>query len=108
MSVDPADADRCIALLEAIAEDRSLLAGLPRERRVALLVAAGKVSRPTRDEHRRLAKTFRRLDRARAEANDRDARAATEIRSARRAEVFTPPPRVLGEGPLRERRARRS
>lgn len=94
---------RCIALLESFAEDRSRLALLGRTERNRLLVAAGRVSRPERDEQRRLARAFRKRERALVFALDKAARATTEIRAARRAEVFVPPPRVIGEeGPPRE------
>jgi NAD(P)-dependent dehydrogenase (short-subunit alcohol dehydrogenase family) len=91
----PEDIARAIALLEALAVDRELLAGLPAEERRALLVAAGRISRPSRDEQRRMRKALRRRDRAKAEAHDRDLRATTEIRTARHAEVFVPPPRLV-------------
>ena len=42
------------ALLEEIVEDRGLLAGLPEPVRRRFLVAAGRVSRPTKDEMRKL------------------------------------------------------
>lgn len=94
----PDELDRAIALLSAIAEDRSLLAGVPEETRRALMMAAGRVSRPDRDELRRMSKAMRRIERADAEAHDREIVADTEIRSARRAAVFVPPTRVLGAG----------
>jgi NAD(P)-dependent dehydrogenase (short-subunit alcohol dehydrogenase family) len=94
----PDELERAIALLSAIADDRSLLAGVPEETRRALVIAAGRVSRPERDEVRRMSKAMRRLERARAEVRDRELVADSEIRSSRRADVFVPPPRMLGEG----------
>ncbi len=93
--LSPEDVARAIALLEAIAQDRALLATIPEHDRRALLMAAGRVSRPDRDEQRRLVKALRRVDRAQAEARDRELVATTEIRSARRAEVFVAPPQLV-------------
>jgi NAD(P)-dependent dehydrogenase (short-subunit alcohol dehydrogenase family) len=95
----PDEISRAVALLEAIADDRALLAAMPDEQRRVLLIAAGRISRPTRDEHRRLNKAFRRLDRVKSEARDRELRAGTEIRVTRQASVFVAPPQlVAGEG----------
>lgn len=98
----PDDIARTIALLEAIAEDRTRLASLPLDVRRALLVAAGRVSRPERHEHRHLSRAFRRLDRARQESHDRELRAETEIRVARQADVFVAPAQLLGGSPAPE------
>ena len=85
-------------LLESILEDRTLLSDMPDDLRVAFLIAAGRVSRPTRDENRNGAKAFRRIVRKKAQTHDREVRAATEIRAARRAEVFTAPPQLVQGG----------
>jgi NAD(P)-dependent dehydrogenase (short-subunit alcohol dehydrogenase family) len=99
--VDPEDMERCIAQLEAIIADRALLAELPAETRRRLLVAAGRVSRPARDEQRVLAKAFRRREREARRAADEAVLDATGVRSLRRAPVFpTPalvPPADVGE-----------
>jgi NAD(P)-dependent dehydrogenase (short-subunit alcohol dehydrogenase family) len=85
---------RCIEVLEAIVADRTVLAGVPEEDRVALMQAAGRVSRPTRHEQVRTHKAFRKIERHVAKTEDRTARAATEIRAARLAPVFVPPPQL--------------
>lgn len=91
---------RCLGLLESILEDRTRLSEMPDELRVAFMIAAGRVSRPTRDETRKGAKAFRRIVRKKAQSHDREVRASTEIRAARRAEVFTAPPQLVqGEAP---------
>lgn len=87
----PEEFARALALLEAIVDDRALLTELSKEQRAALMIAAGKVSRPTRDESRRTAKAFRVVGRKKKQEHDRSARAATEIRAARRADVFVAP-----------------
>jgi len=87
---------RCLEILEALVEDRARLSEVPEEIRIALLRAAGRVSRPMRFEQVRAAKAFRRVERRAQRDADRDTRAATEIRAARKAAVFTPPPRLVG------------
>jgi hypothetical protein len=54
----PEEIDRTIALLEAFVDNRALLARISPEQRIALLIAAGKVSRPNRDEKQRMSKAF--------------------------------------------------
>lgn len=92
---------RCIEVLEACVEDRALLTTMSRDERVRLLIAAGRLSRPTRDESRRTAKAFRRVSRTEQLLHDREAIAATQIRVARQAEVYRAPPRLVmgGDGP---------
>jgi NAD(P)-dependent dehydrogenase (short-subunit alcohol dehydrogenase family) len=87
---------KLLAFLEAVAGDRSMLAALSLEDRRRLLMAAGRVSRPARDEQRKLAKALRKKERAEADARDRETRAAAEIRVARQAAVFTAPKQLVG------------
>jgi NAD(P)-dependent dehydrogenase (short-subunit alcohol dehydrogenase family) len=104
VSIDPVEFDRCIEILEAVVRDRGLIATLPDDKRLALLIAAGRVSHPERNELRKMSKTFRREQARLSQERDRVARAATEIRAARRNSVFVAPPRQLpplGEGPER-------
>jgi len=85
---------RTVAILESLVENRIQLSSMPSEQRVALLLAAGRLSRPHRDERVKFAKAFRRLTRKASQDADREARGTTEIRAARRADVFSPPPRL--------------
>ncbi|APR79182.1 L-fuco-beta-pyranose dehydrogenase [Minicystis rosea] len=91
----PEELQRCLEILESIRDDRTLLNDVPDELRIAFLAAAGRVSRPSRDDNRKAAKEFRRIVRKRAQDHDREVRASTEIRAARRAEVFTAPPQIV-------------
>ena len=52
--------NKLISMLEALVEDRTLLAAVSTERRIALLQAAGRVSRPTRSEQQRSTRIYRR------------------------------------------------
>src|SRR4051812_6819620 len=83
-----------IELLEKIVQDRTLLTSMDDDERLALLIAAGRISRPTRHELMRTAKNSRKATGKNDGESDRDARAGTEIRAARRAEVFTAPPQL--------------
>jgi NAD(P)-dependent dehydrogenase (short-subunit alcohol dehydrogenase family) len=87
-------------LLEEIARDRGLLARLPDELRRRFLTAAGRVSRPERDELRSMAKAFRRNDRKERRQADDAILEATGIRSARKAPVFVTPPPLLAGVPI--------
>jgi len=86
---------RCVEILESFVNDRVRLSDVPEDVRVALLKAAGRVSRPMRYEQVRAAKAFRRIERKAQKAADRETRAATEIRTARRASVFAAPPQLV-------------
>ena len=94
----PDDLRRARGVLEAVAGDRALLAQLSDDERLGLLIAAGRTVHPELEQKRRLARA-RRLARGRLiAARDRSALAATGIRTAREAEVFVPPPRLLEAG----------
>src|SRR5437868_8937424 len=106
----PEELQKCIEILESFVDDRSRLAEVPLEVRVALLQAAGRLSRPERHEKVRASKAFRRFERTEKKSSDRAARDATEIRSARRAAVFTAPPQLVGgdAAPFEEARVLRT
>ena len=109
----PEDLLRCIEILQQLVEDRSRLVTMSAEARVSLLIAAGRLSRPTRHEGIRENKAFRRYSKQVARADDRALRAETEIRMARRCAVYEPPPQLPGraraeEAPVRELKNPRS
>jgi NAD(P)-dependent dehydrogenase (short-subunit alcohol dehydrogenase family) len=91
--LDPDKLRACLEILEALARDRGLLAGLTEEQRVVLLAAAGAVARPDHAARRRLQKAFRRSDREGLRRHDERLLAGTGMRSARRESIFAPPPR---------------
>ena len=93
----PDDIQNCIYLLERFALDGTRLANLPESQRVALMTAAGRLSRPDRDQQRKRAREKRRADRHATVRMERKARAATGIRRAREVEVFAAPKRISGE-----------
>ena len=80
-----------IALLESIAADRSVLAGVPEEERKRLLQAVAKVYSPDRVERRRMAKIVDRQRKAARVKGDQGVLHETGIRSLRRKPVFHTP-----------------
>ena len=77
-----------IELLESIAADRSVLAGVPDEERKRLLQAVANVYSPDRVERRRMAKIVDRQRKAARVKSDQNALHETGIRSLRRKPVF--------------------
>jgi len=89
----PEEVATAIRVLEAVAEDRGLLAGLPPSARVALVQAAGRVARPSPLEKRRLHKALRRKDTLGTRERDEALLDETGMRTAARAERWKAPPR---------------
>ncbi|MEM9073422.1 MAG: SDR family oxidoreductase [Myxococcota bacterium] len=85
--------------LERIVEDRGLLAHLEEPLRRRFLIAAGRVSRPTQGEQRKLHRAYRKLRRDARRAKQEAALAATGIREKRREEVFVTPRLAEAAGP---------
>jgi NAD(P)-dependent dehydrogenase (short-subunit alcohol dehydrogenase family) len=92
----------CIAVLEQLLEEPALVFELPEEKRIALLKAAGKLSRPDREEFAKRKKDAAKASRRKLVEKDKHARKETGIRSAREAAVFTAP-KLLGPGALVEK-----
>src|SRR5438067_2063973 len=95
---------QCIKTLESLLADRRALSALSAEERKALLIAAGRVSRPEKQEIDRLLKANRRERKRRAREADRVTRAATGIREARKEKVYIPPALAIPatDAPVRE------
>src|SRR5580692_3260989 len=86
-----ADAVRtCIQVLRAIESDRSLLTQLSQDQRRELLTLAGLVAKPERHDLVKMAKAFRRAERAASRARDREIIQQTGLRSQRRAARYSP------------------
>ena len=86
---------KCIDLLGDLVKNSVELAHLSKEQRIAILRAAGEISRPDRDEIRKRKKDRIRLKKQRIEDHERKIRRSTGIRSAREASVFTAPKAIL-------------
>jgi len=107
----PEELLRCIEILEQLVSDRTRLVTMSAEARVSLLIAAGRLSRPTRHEGIRENKAFRRYSKQTARADDRALRAETAIRVARQAPVYEAPRQLPGpsqSAPTRELKNPRS
>ena len=88
------DIQQCIDLLNDLARNSEQLAHLSDEQRIALLAATGQISRPERDEMRKRRKDRAQLKKQKVDDHQRRVRAATGIRSAREAAVFTAPKQI--------------
>jgi len=80
-----------IDLLESIASDRSVLAGVPEEERKRLLQAVANVYSPDRVERRRMSKVVARERKAARVRSDQGVLHETGIRTLRRKPVFHTP-----------------
>lgn len=99
------EVEHCLYVLEKLNADSGQFIALPEEKRVALLKAAGMLSRPDRDEVRKRHKLSKQYQRQLQVQRDREARAATGIRSARTATVFTAPEQIADVSQLDELQA---
>ncbi len=88
----------CIPLLEKIADRFELLEELPEPQRKALLTAAGRISRPDPAEIKKRKMDRKRQKRQAVVEKERRLRAATGIRRAREASVFSAPQQILLAG----------
>jgi NAD(P)-dependent dehydrogenase (short-subunit alcohol dehydrogenase family) len=87
--------EQCISLLQGLAENGEQLIHLSSEQRLALTIAAGKISRPTPEEKKQRKKEIRKAHKFIAVTKERNARAKTGIRSAREASVFRAPTQII-------------
>ena len=86
-----AEIQKCIELLTSLVVDSKHLAQLSQKQRIALFTVTGQLSRPDRDEIRRRKRACRSDKKQKIVTYERKVRAATGIRSAREAVVFTAP-----------------
>ncbi len=93
--------DSALELLEAIRDDRGLLAQLDEQHRKRFLMAAGLVARPGPWAKRELARAARRRRRKQQKRADETSLAKTGIRAGRRMSVFATP--ALEAAPLSPR-----
>ncbi len=89
--VSPEDAAFVIETLKSLLENPDQLAALPEEKRIALRMAAGKLSRPSKEEKLSRGKQVKKINRKKIAREERAARAATGIRAARTTSVFSAP-----------------
>jgi NAD(P)-dependent dehydrogenase (short-subunit alcohol dehydrogenase family) len=90
----------CLRVLKAIQADRGLLTRMTQDERRELLMLAGLVAKPERNELRQMAKAFRRAERDAALQQDRQALELAGLRIQRRSETYAPlwlPPPDAGQ-----------
>jgi NAD(P)-dependent dehydrogenase (short-subunit alcohol dehydrogenase family) len=101
MTLDPEKLHDCLRILEALVDDPRALAHIDLEARNRLLAAAGRLSRPERDQQRLLAREWRKHSRAMTRAEDESKLAQAGIRKKRLEPVFiTPSAAALGGGSI--------
>jgi NAD(P)-dependent dehydrogenase (short-subunit alcohol dehydrogenase family) len=89
-ALSPDDVQTCVRVLRMIEADRAHLTRLTRQQRRELLTLAGLVAKPERRDLVRMAKAFRRAERAAAQARDRELVDQAALRVQRRAPVYQP------------------
>jgi NAD(P)-dependent dehydrogenase (short-subunit alcohol dehydrogenase family) len=103
-SAPPADSERRVllerlrdatALLESIANDRTVLAGVPDDERARLLQAVARVYHPDRVERRRMARVAANQRKAERVRDTEEVRADTGIRALRRRKPAIHTPNVF-------------
>ncbi|WP_109830759.1 SDR family NAD(P)-dependent oxidoreductase [Reichenbachiella versicolor] len=85
------DIEKCVTILETLSSDVEQLSALSEEDRIAVMKAAGKLTRPNRDEFAQRRKDTKKAAKRKQQERDRHARKATGIRSAREATIFEAP-----------------
>ena len=83
--------DHCIGLLTHMVNNSDAFVSLPKEKQIELIKIAGQLSRPDRHQLKRRNKAIRKMKRQQVVSAERKARAATGIRLAREAAVFSAP-----------------
>jgi len=89
--VSQAQIDTCISILEKLVGDTNQVFDLPEEKRIALMSAAGSLTRPSREEFSRRKKDSKKATKRKMIERDKHARKETGIRSAREATIFIAP-----------------
>lgn len=89
--INPLQVDLCISILEQFVNNTNQLFALPEDKRVALMKAAGQITRPNRDEFQRRRKDAKKAAKRKMIERDKHARKETGIRSARETPIFTAP-----------------
>ncbi|MCF7972486.1 MAG: SDR family oxidoreductase [Phycisphaerae bacterium] len=84
----------CISILEHLVSNTKDLACLTKKQRIALMSAAGRLSRPDKEELHRRTREKKKTDRKQIVHKERHARAGTGIRRAREATVFAAPKQI--------------
>lgn len=90
--------EQCISILESLNKDTNQIFEIPKDRRQALIMAAGMLSRPSREEFLRRRKEAKKAEKRKIREKDKHARKLTGIRSAREAVIFEAPKMIALTG----------
>ncbi len=86
----------CISILNSLSDQPELLVNLEEDERIELRKAAGRITRPNREEFYLRKHAGKKARRKKLVKQERKARALTGIRVAREASVFEAPAQLLG------------
>lgn len=89
--------ENCVKVLAQLNTDAGSLEGLNEDLRIALMREAGRLSRPDKQNLKLRNREIMRARRKKMILADKEQRAASAIREARRQAVFVAPPRIEGE-----------
>ncbi len=87
----------CITVLQHLIQHSDQFAELSEKQRIALLTAAGRLSRPLKQDLIHRNKQIQKFGREQGVKRERIARSQTGIRAARKASVFSAPQKMLAE-----------
>lgn len=87
---------QCINILSLLSEDGNAFSELPKEQQIELMKAAGRLSRPDVHQLKQRKKAVLRKKKQQVSEAERKARAATGIRQAREADIFSAPLQIVG------------
>jgi NAD(P)-dependent dehydrogenase (short-subunit alcohol dehydrogenase family) len=90
--------DECLNVLLTLNSDTNQIFDIPEEKRLELIIAAGHLSRPSKQELHRRKKTLKKQKKQQLRLKDRKARNKTGIRSARDAAIFVAPTMIALTG----------
>ncbi len=82
---------RCISILRELSESGDAFIALPKEQQIELMKAAGQLAKPDHRQLKQRKKAALKQKKQQVASSERQARAATGIRRAREASVFTAP-----------------
>lgn len=90
--------ENCLFVLNQLTGDTNQFFDLPEDKRIALMTAAGTLSRPNREEFSRRKKDSKKAAKRKMIERDKHARKETGIRSAREALIFEAPKLISPTG----------
>ncbi|AZQ65316.1 SDR family oxidoreductase [Flammeovirga pectinis] len=89
--VSSSEVDKCVSTINTLLDDINQFFELPEQQRIALMKAAGRLTRPSKEEYETRKKDKRKAQKRKEQERNKHARKETGIRSAREAQVFVAP-----------------